>query len=131
MRRWCWTPTLTSPAAPPSCRADPAQCPDPAARRLLVEQGDIDIARGLGADQIDALKKEGKLNVSPYLRRASDYLLINTKANAALGNPAFWKAARYLVDYEGIAKTSCAASIRYTRPSCPPASCAERHSLQA
>ncbi|MDZ5450690.1 ABC transporter substrate-binding protein [Labrys sp. ZIDIC5] len=78
--------------------------PDPAARRLLIEQGDIDIARGLGADQIDALKKEGKLNVLAVPSARSDYLLINTKANAALGNPAFWEAARYLVDYEGIAK---------------------------
>ena len=34
----------------------------------------------------------------------TDYLLINTKANATLGNPAFWEAARYLVDYNGIAK---------------------------
>ena len=78
--------------------------PDAAARRLLVEQGDIDIARGLGADQIDALKKEGKLNVLAVPSARSDYLLINTKAKAALGNPAFWEAARYLVDYEGIAE---------------------------
>ncbi|WP_448950167.1 ABC transporter substrate-binding protein [Labrys neptuniae] len=77
--------------------------PDPAARRLLVEQGDVDIARGLGSDQIDTLR--GKSQVTIYATPSSrlEYLLINTKANATLGNPAFWEAARYLVDYEGIA----------------------------
>lgn len=33
--------------------------PDPATRRLLLQQGDADMARDLGADQIDAL--QGKL----------------------------------------------------------------------
>lgn len=33
--------------------------PDPATRRLLIQQGDADMARDLGADQIDAL--QGKL----------------------------------------------------------------------
>ncbi|NYZ52409.1 ABC transporter substrate-binding protein, partial [Escherichia coli] len=30
--------------------------PDPATRRLLIQQGDADMARDLGADQIDALQ---------------------------------------------------------------------------
>ena len=30
--------------------------PDPATRRLLIQQGDADIARELGADQTDTLK---------------------------------------------------------------------------
>lgn len=38
--------------------------PDPAARRLLIEQGDADIARNLGADQMAALK--GKPGVKPW-----------------------------------------------------------------
>lgn len=76
--------------------------PDAGARRLQVEQGDADIARGLGADQIDAVKKEGKLVVDAVPSARTDYLLINSKANETLAKPAFWKAARYLIDYEGI-----------------------------
>lgn len=78
--------------------------PDAGARRLQIEQGDADIARGLGADQIDAIKKEGKLTVEAVPSARSDYLLINSKANETLGKPAFWKAARYLIDYEGITR---------------------------
>ena len=77
--------------------------PDAAARRLLVEQGDADIVRGLGADQITALKGKAGIQVLAVPSARTDYLLINTKANATLGNPAFWEAARYLVDYDGIA----------------------------
>ena len=77
--------------------------PDPAARRLLIEQGDTDIARNLGADQMAALK--GKPGVKPLaIPYASLYFLqFNAKASPALGNPAFWEAARWLFDYKGIA----------------------------
>ncbi len=77
--------------------------PDPAARRLLIEQGDADIARNLGADQMAALK--GKPGVKPLaIPYASLYFLqFNAKASPALGNPAFWEAARWLFDYKGIA----------------------------
>ncbi len=78
--------------------------PDVGARRLLVEQGDADIARGLSADQIDALKTKQGLKVLAVPSARTDYILINSKANPTLGNPAFWEAARYLVDYNGIAK---------------------------
>ncbi|MGJ4858476.1 ABC transporter substrate-binding protein [Labrys sp. KB_33_2] len=78
--------------------------PDPAARRLLVEQGDVDIARGLGIDQVETLRDKSQVSIYATPSARLEYLLINTKANPTLGNPAFWKAARYLVDYEGIAK---------------------------
>lgn len=77
--------------------------PEPAARRLLVEQGDVDIARNLGADQMAALKN--KPGVKPLaIPMASLYFLqFNVDASPALKNPAFWEAARYLFDYHGIA----------------------------
>ena len=78
--------------------------PDVGARRLLVEQGDADIARGLSADQIEALKDKNGIKVLSVPSARTDYILLNTKANPTLGNPAFWEAARYLVDYDGIAK---------------------------
>jgi peptide/nickel transport system substrate-binding protein len=78
--------------------------PDVGARRLLVEQGDADIARGLSADQIDALKGKSGIKVLSVPSARTDYILLNSKANETLGKPAFWEAARYLVDYDGIAK---------------------------
>ncbi|TCV95165.1 ABC transporter substrate-binding protein [Biostraticola tofi] len=77
--------------------------PDPAARRLLVEQGDADMARNLGADQMAALKD--KPGVKPLaIPMASVYFLqFNTEASPLLKNPAFWEASRYLFDYHGIA----------------------------
>ncbi|WP_034912675.1 ABC transporter substrate-binding protein [Erwinia sp. 9145] len=77
--------------------------PDPAARRLLLEQGDADIARNLGTDQLAALK--GKPGVKPMAIPMASlyYLMFNAEANPVLKNPALWEASRYLFDYHGIA----------------------------
>lgn len=99
------TANKTAPAGAPKLETVIIRnVPDVGARRLLIEQGDADIARGLSADQIDALKSVKGVDVLSVPSARTDYLLINSKANATLGNPAFWEAARYLVDYEGIAK---------------------------
>jgi peptide/nickel transport system substrate-binding protein len=76
---------------------------DAAARRLLVEQGDADIARDLGPDQVAAL--HGGVHVENVPSAAIDYLAFNAANadNPALKNPALWEAARWLVDYDGIA----------------------------
>ncbi|WP_415183164.1 ABC transporter substrate-binding protein [Phaeovulum sp.] len=93
-----------SPAGAPKLETVILQnVPDAGARRLLVEQHDADIARGLSADQIEALKKVEGVTVLSIPSARTDYLLINSQANATLGNPAFWLAARYLIDYDGIA----------------------------
>lgn len=77
--------------------------PEPAARRLLLEQGDADIARNLGADQMAALK--GKADVKPLAIPMASlyYMQFNIDANPVLKNPALWEASRYLFDYHGIA----------------------------
>jgi peptide/nickel transport system substrate-binding protein len=78
---------------------------DAAVRRLLVEVGDADIARDLGPDQLAALAGHAHLQVLTFPSAALHYLLFNTenRAEPALANPAFWEAARWLVDYDGIA----------------------------
>ncbi len=77
--------------------------PEAATRRLLVEQGDADIARNLGSDQFSAL--QNKPGVTPVAVPIASlyYLLFNTKASPVLNNSAFWQASRYLFDYDGIA----------------------------
>lgn len=78
--------------------------PDPGARRLLIQQGDADIARELGPDQITSLKNQPGVSVLEIPSAEQNYLVFNTgnAANPLLKNPAFWEAARYLVDYKGI-----------------------------
>lgn len=78
--------------------------PDPSARRLLIQQGDADVARELGPDQTAALKNQPGVKVLEIPSAEQNYLAFNTgnQANPLLNNPAFWEAARYLVDYRGI-----------------------------
>ncbi|MDR3375775.1 MAG: ABC transporter substrate-binding protein [Ancalomicrobiaceae bacterium] len=78
---------------------------DAAARRLLIEQGDADLARDLGVDQIASLAGKSGIVIKETPSAQQDYALFNaaSKTNPALGNPAFWEAARYLVDYDGLA----------------------------
>ncbi|EMH4161790.1 ABC transporter substrate-binding protein [Pluralibacter gergoviae] len=80
--------------------------PDPASRRLLIQQGDADIARGLGADQIGALENKPGVKVLSIASAEQNYLAFNVGSsdNPLMGNPAFWEAARWLVDYDGITK---------------------------
>lgn len=79
---------------------------DPGSRRLLLEQGDADVAYELGSDQFDALKKVSSIRVASFPSSLIYYLGFNTqdKTQPALGNPALWEAARWLVDYDSISK---------------------------
>jgi peptide/nickel transport system substrate-binding protein len=80
--------------------------PDSATRRLLIQQGDADVARELGPDQTVALKNQPGVKVLEIPSAEQNYLVFNTgnTANPLLKNPAFWQAARYLIDYQGITK---------------------------
>ncbi|MCW1876175.1 ABC transporter substrate-binding protein [Erwinia sp. INIA-01] len=77
--------------------------PEPAARRLLLEQGDADIARNLGADQIASLKDKAGVKTLAVPMASLYYVQFNIDANPVLKNPALWEASRYLFDYKGIA----------------------------
>lgn len=80
--------------------------PDPASRRLLIQQGDADVARELGADQIAALQGKPGVSVLSIPSAEQNYLAFNVgnSSNPLLKNPALWEAARWLVDYDGITK---------------------------
>lgn len=79
---------------------------DAGSRRLLLENGDADVAYDLGADQFATLKQQGKVNVASFPSSLIYYLGFNTqdKQQPALGNPALWQAARWLVDYKSISE---------------------------
>ncbi|NIF21062.1 ABC transporter substrate-binding protein [Candidatus Pantoea multigeneris] len=98
------TANPTSPAGAPQLKNVMIKnVPEPATRRLLLEQGDADIARNLGADQIAALKGKNDVTTAAYPMASLYYIQFNVGANDVLKNPALWEASRYLFDYQGIA----------------------------
>jgi peptide/nickel transport system substrate-binding protein len=77
---------------------------EPATQLLLLEKGDVDIARNLEADQADALRDNPDIVLKEVPKGAIYYLGLNQK-NEHLAKPEVRQALKYLVDYEGIAQT--------------------------
>jgi peptide/nickel transport system substrate-binding protein len=75
---------------------------EPSTQRLMIEQGDADIARNLGPDQIAALQGKEGIRIATYPQAALHFVSFNLK-HEKLRNPALWEALRYLIDYDGIA----------------------------
>ncbi|WP_317993564.1 ABC transporter substrate-binding protein [Bartonella gliris] len=74
-------------------------------QRLLLEKGDVDIARDLSSEDIlDIEKQGGPVKISRVLRPQSIYLSLNNK-NAIFANEKVRLALRYLIDYENLGKT--------------------------
>ena len=73
-------------------------------QRLLLEQGDIDIARNLGAEDIAALSTNPDIVVESGVKGTIYYLGLNQK-NEFLAKPQVRQAMKYLVDYAAIADT--------------------------
>ncbi|MBN1084853.1 ABC transporter substrate-binding protein [Erwinia aphidicola] len=92
--------------APPLKRVILKNVSDAGSRRLLLESGDADVAYNLGADQFATLQKQGKVQVASFPSSLIYYLGFNTqdKQQPALGNPALWQAARWLVDYNSLSQ---------------------------
>src|SRR5262249_15070273 len=74
-------------------------------QRLLLESGDVDIARNLEADQLDGLRSKGGFDFTSTPQNTNLYMGLNTK-NQYLANPKVRQALRYLMDYEGLVKTA-------------------------
>lgn len=73
-----------------------------ATQRLLLESGDVDMAKNLSPDQVAGLADNAAVKVETYPQTAVHWISLNQKTEA-LQNPALWEAARYLVDYQGMA----------------------------
>lgn len=74
-----------------------------ATQQLLLESGDVDMAKNLTPDQIGAISSED-VKVETYPQAAVHFLSFNQKTES-LTPPAVWEAARYLVNYEGMTST--------------------------
>ncbi|OYX45210.1 MAG: ABC transporter substrate-binding protein [Rhodobacterales bacterium 32-67-9] len=90
--------------APAMARVIYRHIPEGATQRLLLEQGDIDIARSLTAEELDAVRANPDLKIQEGPKGSIYYLGLNQK-NEYLSKPAVRQAMKYLVDYQAIADT--------------------------
>src|SRR5262249_50297140 len=73
-------------------------------QRLLLEKGDVDIARNLSADQIKGLAGNPDIVVSDHPSADTWYMALNQK-DERLAKPQVREALRYLIDYQGMVDT--------------------------
>lgn len=90
--------------AAPMVRAIYRHIPETATQRLLLEQGDIDIARNVGAEEIAALSTNADIVIDSGVKGSIYYMGLNQK-NENLAKPEVRQAMKYLVDYATIADT--------------------------
>jgi peptide/nickel transport system substrate-binding protein len=75
--------------------------PEGASRRLLVENGDADMARRLPPNDAQAIAANADLKIFEEQRGRIYYLGANQK-HEALGKPEVVQALKHLIDYEGM-----------------------------
>ncbi|MEC5342393.1 ABC transporter substrate-binding protein [Brenneria populi] len=72
-------------------------------QRLLLTQGDVDVARDLSADDLKTLDEGGKVRVEKVLKPQLFFWTFNSE-DPIFKNPKVRLAMRYLIDYDGLAK---------------------------
>jgi peptide/nickel transport system substrate-binding protein len=90
--------------APAMAHAIYRHIPEGATQRLLLEKGDIDISRNVGAEEITALSSNPDIVIESGVKGSIYYLGLNQK-NENLAKPQVRQAMKYLVDYATIADT--------------------------
>lgn len=73
-------------------------------QRLLLQKGDIDLARNLSPQDLDAVQSNPELKLTSAMRGELLYLGLNQR-NPILAKPEVREAFKWLVDYEAIGKT--------------------------
>ena len=89
---------------PALARAIYRHIPEAATQRLLLEKGDIDVARDLLPEEIEALSTNPDITIDAGVKGTIFYLALNQK-NEFLSKPEVREAMKYLVDYQTIADT--------------------------
>ncbi|TIV96081.1 MAG: ABC transporter substrate-binding protein [Mesorhizobium sp.] len=74
------------------------------AQRLALEAGDIDVARNLEPNDLDAIAKNADLTTTSAPKGTVYYISLNQK-NANLAKPEVRQAFKYLVDYDALGST--------------------------
>ncbi len=78
--------------------------PEPATQRLLLENGDIDIARTLTPTDVAGLEGNADVKIQEDVGGQLYYLAMNQKKEE-LANPDVLDAIRWAIDYQGMADT--------------------------
>ncbi|AWK86168.1 ABC transporter substrate-binding protein [Azospirillum thermophilum] len=111
LKQWKASELLSLEAYPKYWRGAPAlkrvlirHIAEPATQRLLLEKGDVDVARNLRPEQFEPLKANSAVRLVQAPKGTLWYLSLNQK-NPALAKPEVRQAFKYLVDYEGMGKT--------------------------
>ena len=76
--------------------------PEPATQRLMLEAGDVDIARDLTPVDVEGLAGNSDVVVTDDVGGYISYIAINGQ-HEVLADPAVLDAMRWLIDYEGMA----------------------------
>ncbi|KUM28350.1 ABC transporter substrate-binding protein [Mesorhizobium loti] len=74
------------------------------AQRLALEAGDIDVARNLEPNDLDAIAKNADLTTTSAPKGTVYYISLNQK-NANLAKPEVRQAFKYLIDYDAMSST--------------------------
>lgn len=105
-----WKPveSVTLEANPDFYKGEPAMkrvivqhIQESATQRLLLEKGDIDVARNLNPEDIAGITDADGIAVDTELRGRLMYLSFNQK-HPQLSNPKVLEALKHLIDYEGM-----------------------------
>ncbi|MEK0082915.1 ABC transporter substrate-binding protein [Benzoatithermus flavus] len=90
--------------APKFKRVITRHVPEPATQRLLLEKGDIDIARKLTPEDLAAVGGNKDIDIVKAPKGAIWYLGLNQK-NPYLAKPEVREAMKWLVDYDSLVST--------------------------
>jgi peptide/nickel transport system substrate-binding protein len=92
-------------AAPGLKRVILRHVPDKGAQQLLIEKGDVDVARDLSTDQLKAIASDPKLTISSVLKTNIYYFGLN-QTYGPLKAAKVQEALRWLIDYQGLVATA-------------------------
>ena len=87
--------------APANKRVIVRHVPETSSQLLLLQKGDIDIARDLSPDQLASLASDKAIKVDSFPGSDSWYMSMNA-GDEHLKNPKVRLALKYLVDYQGM-----------------------------
>ncbi len=105
-----WKPveSVTLEANPDFYKGEPAMkrvivrhIQESATQRLLLEKGDVDVARNLNPEDVAGVSKVDNVAIGSELRGRLMYISFNQK-HPQLSKPKVVEALKYLIDYEGM-----------------------------
>ncbi|MGO4740325.1 ABC transporter substrate-binding protein [Bosea sp. 2KB_26] len=92
---------------------------EPGAQRLLVEKGDVDMARNISAPDLRAMGGNKSVRIVSAVQNRVHYFVLNQK-DPDLSNPKVVEAFKYLVDYKTLEQTVLKGIVKTSQSVVPP-----------